>query len=330
MTHSSDLPRGMTRSTPCPRRALVAASAGMLLGTLAGFLGGLWWAFDLVANLRTQLTIGLLLTAAALVMVRLPWMALVAFVGAAINLAVVLPFLVGASTPAPISADTETLTVTYFNTKIRSDIPAVVAYLEDRDDDVIALTATTPAWVDALENADLDLHVVSGTHLVSGLEILVLTRDPFPPIAVHRVTDQKRDTLVEVVIELDGDPVNLIAAHPVSPRTPLFAQRRDWVLEWLGRWPGHRDNGLVVVGDLNATPWSAPFDAMLERGGLVDSQRTHGLQPSWPTGAGILGLPVDHVLHSSDLVTLERELGPSFGSDHRMVHARLARRADLD
>jgi endonuclease/exonuclease/phosphatase (EEP) superfamily protein YafD len=328
MTDPAERSRRPVRPNPALRRVLVAASSGMLIGTVAGFLGALWWAFDLVANLRTQLAAGLLVVAAALAIIRLPRAALVTLVGAALNLAVVLPFLSGAASPAPTShPDAETLDVTFFNTKIRSDVAAVVDYLEDRDDDVIVLAATTTTWVDALDAADLDLYVVSGTHRSPGLELLVLTRDPDTPVAVHRLTDEDRDTLVEVVIELDGHPVHLIGTHPVSPQTPRRAQRRDLVLAWLGQWSSQREGARVAVGDLNATPWSAPFGAMLEQGGLIDSQRTHGLQPSWPAGTGVLGLPLDHVLHSPDLVTLERELGPSFGSDHRMVHARIARRA---
>ena len=46
------------------------------------------------------------------------------------------------------------------------------------------------------------------------------------------------------------------------------------------------------------------------------------LQPSWPARFGPIGLPIDHVLHSPQLTTVDRQLAPPIGSsDHRMVHA---------
>lgn len=130
---------------------------------------------------------------------------------------------------------------------------------------------------------------------------------------------------MELVVQLDGEPVHLLFGNPVSPRTSSRAERRDDILGWIGAWSAERSDAVAVVGDLNATPWSAAFRSLLERGELVDSQRDHGLQASWPADAGRLGLPIDHLLHSRSLTTIERQLGPSFGSDHRMIHARIAR-----
>jgi endonuclease/exonuclease/phosphatase (EEP) superfamily protein YafD len=84
---------------------------------------------------------------------------------------------------------------------------------------------------------------------------------------------------------------------------------------------------VAVVGDLNATPWSPRLQALLADARLVDSQVGHGLQPSYPAARGRLGLTIDHILHTREPTTVERELGPNFASDHRMVHARLELRS---
>lgn len=84
--------------------------------------------------------------------------------------------------------------------------------------------------------------------------------------------------------------------------------------------PGHA----IVLGDLNATPWSHAFRALLEDGELVSSQRGHGIQGSWRREPWPLSLPIDHCLHAPSLVTLERHLGPFLGSDHRPLHVALA------
>ena len=303
---------------------LAVTALALVASTLAGFLGTSWWVFDLLANLRWHLAVLLAAVTIASLLARRWTVALLTLAGAAINLIVVAPLLIGA--PGPTSApDAASLEVTFFNAKIRADKDAVIAYLEDRDDDVIVLAGTDRSWVEAMAASGLPLHVVSGGHLDPGLEILVMARRPDAEVTAHKLTDHSRDVLVEVVIEGDGGPVHLLGTHPVSPKTPGRAQRRDLMLDWIGSWSSRRDAPVVVMGDLNATPWSASFETMLDQGGLIDSQQRHGIQPSWPAALGRLGLPIDHVLHSGELTTLERELGPSFGSDHRMVHARLAR-----
>jgi endonuclease/exonuclease/phosphatase (EEP) superfamily protein YafD len=298
-------------------------TVGLLLLSIIGFLGARWWVFDLVANLRVQLTLLLMLVGLPVLLIRRWWLSAVALAGAMVNLALVAPLLFASPEPPPTAG--EHLEVTFFNAKVSADADAVIAHLASRDEDIVVLSATTPSWFDRLEASSLPLHVVAGSRLVPGLEIIVLTREPDAEVTIHKLSSEARDALVEVTIELDGSPVHVLGTHPVSPATSLRAQRRDRVLEWIGLWPERRDAPVVVVGDLNATPWSAPFRTMLARGGLADSLGLHGIQPSWPASLGPLGIPIDHVLHSPELTTVERELGPSFGSDHRMVHARIAR-----
>ncbi len=79
----------------------------------------------------------------------------------------------------------------------------------------------------------------------------------------------------------------------------------------------------MVVGDLNATRWSAGF-APLIGAGLRDSATGSGWQPTWPAGLGALGVPIDHVLHSPDLRVVSRAVPAWPGSDHRAVQAVLA------
>jgi endonuclease/exonuclease/phosphatase (EEP) superfamily protein YafD len=68
----------------------------------------------------------------------------------------------------------------------------------------------------------------------------------------------------------------------------------------------------IVLGDLNATPWSAWFPPAEVRGSLP-----------WATFPSWYGIPIDHVLAGPDIGYDERRVGPSIGSDHRPVIAKL-------
>jgi endonuclease/exonuclease/phosphatase (EEP) superfamily protein YafD len=73
----------------------------------------------------------------------------------------------------------------------------------------------------------------------------------------------------------------------------------------------------MVVGDLNATPWSWPFRNLLSTGNLRNSQIGFGVQPSFAASSNpLFRVPIDHLVHSDALLVRQRRLGPPLGSDH--------------
>jgi endonuclease/exonuclease/phosphatase (EEP) superfamily protein YafD len=295
---------------------------------LAWTLGGRWWVAELLANLPVQhaLAFAVLLIPAAFLRDR--WLLALSLAGLVTNLAITTPILLTLQNgePPPPAEGASMLDVTFFNTKYFADREATIEHLRERGDDVVVLALAMQPWGEDLEAADLGLHIRAGPGPTDGedLELVALVRDPDAEAIVHRPTDDPRDAIIELVMNLDGQPVHLLAAHPVSPLTADRAAQRDETLARLAVRATDQDAAIVVVGDLNATPWSPKLQEMLLEAELVDSQVGFGLQPSYPTDRGRLGIAIDHVLHSTELTTIARKLGPSFGSDHRMVHARLA------
>jgi endonuclease/exonuclease/phosphatase (EEP) superfamily protein YafD len=310
---------------------LTVASVGLLLSTaIALALGTHWWVAELLTNLPVQhaLTFTVLLLAGALL--RQWRLTALAAIGLAVNLAIVVPVVSGlaAEEPPPPAEGASSLEVTFHNTKYRVRRVDARNYLAERHDDVVVLSLPSDTWATEIEQAAFGLVPRAGrdTGFANDLELLVLVRDPDARVIVHRPTEDPRDAILQVDLVLDGELVHVLAAHPVSPLTPTRAAQRDRMLERLTMMANELPGPVVVVGDLNATPWSPRLQALLDGAELVDSQLGHGLQPSYPATRGRLGLAIDHVLHTDEFTTIERELGPAFGSDHRMVHARLALR----
>lgn len=78
---------------------------------------------------------------------------------------------------------------------------------------------------------------------------------------------------------------------------------------------------LIVMGDLNSTPWSRVQRAFRARTGL-DNQA--GSATSWPSFLPWpLRLPIDHVLARGHLVVTKFEAGPRTDSDHFPVIAEI-------
>jgi endonuclease/exonuclease/phosphatase (EEP) superfamily protein YafD len=303
-----------------------AVSTAVVTGlTLAGFLGGWWWVLDLLANLRWQLALAAAAVTALTVVTGRPRAAAFALLAAAVNAFLVLPFLFPTA-PADPAPESDVLELTFLNVKVRAaDVDELTAHLRERNDDVVILAATTSRWADAFEEADIGLTPVMGADFIDGLELTVLARDPDVAVEVRQRTSEKRSAYVAIDVELDGQPVRILGTHPVSPLTSARAARRDAHLEWMAGDIADMADPVVLLGDLNLTPWSTHFEPFLAAAGLQDPQRQHGLQPSWPAFMGPFGIPIDHTLHSPELTIIDRQLGPSFGSDHRSVHVRVAR-----
>ncbi|MFN3201220.1 MAG: endonuclease/exonuclease/phosphatase family protein [Bradymonadia bacterium] len=132
--------------------------------------------------------------------------------------------------------------------------------------------------------------------------------------------------------DLGGRPLVVIGAHPPPPVSGPVTETRDRTIDaiagfiegdikgFLGAMaPQGITPHVVVVGDLNATPWSQPVQKLMTSAGLWDSRRGFGYHATWPAKLGPLGIPIDHALVSGDLAVLERRVGPALGSDHRPV-----------
>jgi endonuclease/exonuclease/phosphatase (EEP) superfamily protein YafD len=121
---------------------------------------------------------------------------------------------------------------------------------------------------------------------------------------------------IEVITEMDGHEIKVLGTHPLSPVNPTRAAARDEQLRIIGEWAALQDDPVVVTGDFNASTWSRGFALVAGGADLVNSQRGFGIQASWPAGYPLFGIPIDHLIHSPELTTVDRQLGESLGSDH--------------
>ena len=108
----------------------------------------------------------------------------------------------------------------------------------------------------------------------------------------------------------------MYAVHPRPPEDAAKTAARDALFVELAAMVSRETLPVVVIGDFNATPWSYAFRDFSAETGLVNSQKGYGLAATWPTGLPITLVPLDHMLHSESLTTVERDIGPDLGSDH--------------
>ena len=284
----------------------------LVLLTAAGFLGGIWWGFDLAAHFRVQYAA--LLVPAVAVLAGLGWRrtTLPAVVALVVNLALIVPLYL--DRPAQPDGSSSLQILSFNVTASNPERASVIAYLAASGADIIFLHESSTDWEDALSRSDLPYRMVSAREPGSLFGTLALVGEDV--VANVIPLGDFGQLSIEVIIELGGSEIKVLGTHPLSPVSPSRAAARDEQLRIVGEWASRQDVPVVVTGDFNASTWSRGFSLVTREAGLVNSQRGFGVQASWPTGYTLFGIPIDHLVHSPELTTVDRYLGESLGSEH--------------
>lgn len=291
--------------------------------TVVGFAGGVWWGFDLAAHFRVQYVALLVPALALLAGVRWRRTALLAGVALVANLVLVVPLYL--AQPAE-SGGSDTIEILSFNvTASNPERASVLEYLGASGADIIFLHESSTDWEDALSRSDLSYRMVSAREPGSVFGTLALVGDN--AIANVIPLGDFGQWSIEVITELDGAQIKVLGTHPLSPVSRTRAVARDEQLRIIGEWAARQDVPVIVTGDFNASTWSHGFSLVTREAKLINSQRGFGVQPSWPAGYPLFGIPIDHLVHSSELTTVDRHLGESLGSDHVSLFVTVARAA---
>jgi len=313
-------------ATAARRRSLARGSvtlvlAGLTLASALSFGGAWWWRLDLLAHFHALYLLLALLAAASVAALRWWRLALWAAVLTAFEAVLVLPLyslVVVAPTPAPGAPRLRV--VSYNMLHGNPSTPAAAAHIATLEPDVVVLLEASAPQIE-LFSAALPGWYAFAEPRNDPFGIAVLTREP--PTSMQVLTPGPSwMPAIEVVLPLGDRSVTILAVHPPPPVSERNTRTRDELLYALPAWTTDPDEAVIVVGDLNATPWSSTLRSLLAAGRLRSTQR-FGLHGTWPAWLGPLGLPIDHALVAGPLEPVGRTIEPAFGSDHRMLFVEL-------
>lgn len=295
---------------------LIPTGLGALLLalSLAAFAGSAAYPLDVLSNLRFQLALAALVAVGGALALRARPPAVLATAALAVNVLVIAPLYTGDQPKAQSGAR---LVIGHVNMQGRDgDLTKLERVLRARRPDVVVVLEAPQAWGRLA-------HGFAGYRAFeSGRGDIALARIPVrldsPVAALGREARPFR-------IRLGDRDVRVVALHTPSPTTPTRARERDRELRAAGLWAARVSGDAIVLGDLNATPWSHSFHDLVRTGRLHSSLSGFGLQATWPSALGRFGIPIDHLLYSDGLAVVAREIGPSFGSEHRSLWVTVAR-----
>ena len=290
---------------------VVLAYLGIVLGRLARWS----WLGDLAGHFRVQYAVVLLGAAPVLLSARrLPEAAMAGSVGL-LSLHSLAPFYRKRSAPA--SRATRRVLLANVLWQNRS-YPLLQRAIREAQPDVIVLIETTATWIDALAPLKADYPHAMSAMSARGFGILVLSKTAFAQVEVVWLGEAGFPSIVAQV-PLEGHRVTIVATHPYSPITPRRARLRNQQLQAVAAFIQRQPTPLMMLGDLNTTPWAPAFEDFLHDTKLRDSSQGFGLQPTWPTAFPVFQIPLDHCLVSSEICITRRQVGPYIGSDHYPV-----------
>jgi endonuclease/exonuclease/phosphatase (EEP) superfamily protein YafD len=203
------------------------------------------------------------------------------------------------------------MNVNYLN----RNAPRVLRHIRETDPDIVVIIEANTFWMQQLAPLRASHRFVEGFTRPSGYGMLLFSRLPVEH-STREGLGQGHLPCIVARLTVDGRPITLIAAHPVSPTRARKAAYRNWQLAALGRLAASSDTPVVMIGDMNTTRWSPHFRLLLDGTGLRDTQQGRGTQVTWPVGWPLVGIAIDHCLVSRGISVHDRRVGPSIGSDH--------------
>ncbi|MCB0065060.1 MAG: endonuclease/exonuclease/phosphatase family protein, partial [Caldilineaceae bacterium] len=297
--------------------------------TLGSLAGRLHWLLDVLSHYHLQYTVGLTLSLVILLVLGgLRRYLLIPLVALAINLYLVLPFFLPAAAPAQAAALTSpsapTLRVMAMNISTsNAGYANVVALIRERQPDFVFMSEVREDLLQLLRTElTPDYAYLHAEPSRMTLGVAFLSRHPFLRVETIRPSGRGRRYL-EAEIDWQGRPITLVGIHPLPPMRGEWAAGRNREIALMGQVANATTQPFVLLGDLNASPWSVPMRHLMATTDLRYALQGYGVWPTWHLAGPLLGAPLDYVLVSADWQVASYTEEGEIGSDHVPVQADL-------
>ncbi len=166
--------------------------------------------------------------------------------------------------------------------------------------DVIAIQGLTPDWASALSRqlgAAFPAQYLFPDIGLTGLGLFA--RRPFGSVdslLIGGVVQVKACHLRPDI----GKEIEILAVQTLPPFSRTSSLVLEAHLDRVSTEVGHQTKPVILVGDLNAVPWSPTINRFTSRSGLQDSRRCQ--VPSYEAGMpGLFDTPVEHIFYTAQL-----------------------------
>jgi endonuclease/exonuclease/phosphatase (EEP) superfamily protein YafD len=310
----------------------VVGGVGLFLSllTLASRLGGLHWTLDVLTHYHIQYAVGLLFCLMLLLLLR-TWRPLFFVLLAAliVNLYLILPFFwPPAAQPVRAATDTPPFRAMALNISTSTaGYEQVVALIRERQPEIVFISEVRADLVALLQSelAESYPHLHAEPSRFT-LGIAFLSRQPFQAVETVTVAGSTRRRYLRAVLDWHGQPITVVGIHPLPPMNGEWAASRNHEIQLMSAVAQQTTQPLILLGDLNASPWSQPMTDLMAQSGLRYAAKGYGIGLTWRLGGVLLGAPIDHILISPEWSVLDYTESGDIRSDHIPIQADLVLR----
>lgn len=276
--------------------------------------------FALVEHLRVQLAIGGAAVAAAAGALALGagWLDArwfdAAMFALLVDAAVIVPDLASARRPVGEGAPVRVLVVNVFSASERYED---VRRLIDRErPDVIGLLEVSSGWLRELAPALAAYPSRIEEPRSDNFGMALYARAPLTGGVEHL---EVRVPAILAEATIGGARLGLALVHPVPPMNAEVQREQVRHFDAVAARVRAFTAPFVILGDLNAAPWSRAYARLRGATGACDARAGFGAQTTFPTYSWLLRIPIDHVLVACAIGVRDHRVGPDVGSDHLPV-----------
>jgi endonuclease/exonuclease/phosphatase (EEP) superfamily protein YafD len=235
-----------------------------------------------------------------------------------------LPLLPYLSAQPAAAATTLSINLASINLLSRNkEAQPLLSLLSAEQPDVIVLQEFTPQWAELTATlADRYpyqlLEPRQGNFGIALLSVYPLVKEETFELLAPEFP------AIKAILQVGSTQLGVIGVHPVAPISRKRTLLRNAQLAALAALADKAEGPLVLLGDLNTSPWSPYFQRLLADGGLRNGAEGFGLDITWPTFMPLLGIPIDYCLVSPELRVTAQRRGSRIGSDHYPLFTEVA------
>jgi endonuclease/exonuclease/phosphatase (EEP) superfamily protein YafD len=288
-----------------------------LVPTLLCAVAPRFWVSDLAVHFRLQYVLVAVAACLILALTGHGYWATLSFLIAAVQALICAP-LVNAPAVAAVAAaaaPAAAFRVAAANVWYRNrHFQRVADFAARESPDLILLAEVTAECEAALASLTQEYAHRFSTRGNRGTGLLLLSRWPMRAAVLPNFSEVEPAIAATLVIK--ERRVELLSVHTSWPIGPECTLERDRQLALIGDYARAHEGPLIVLGDLNISPFSRVFQELLAGSHLSSAAQGFGWQPTWPVFLPPAGIQIDHVLVGAGVAVMSFRRGAPVGSDH--------------
>ena len=243
--------------------------------SIFGFAGHSLYSFDQVSHFRGQYFIVLVVCLIYFIFSRYFYAAALAGSLAIVNLSLLMPLYLSGHR---IGNEHHKLRIiaanVYAENKERRQLNV---FVEEAAPDFLALFEVDDSWMEETRSLAQRFKYSRVEPSLGYFGIALFSQYPIKSVEMRNFASYSQYAII-AHLAVNNKPFHIIAAHVPAPTKKKYFDLRNKQLLDLANTAKELNDPVMLIGDLNITPWSPYFYDFIEKSRLIDSRKGFGIQ----------------------------------------------------